>query len=188
MKKYLYLVLLTVSFISCRKVRDDRPPTIFEGTATPGPSAPAYVPPSCNPGLNKLDANSLNFLITFPSTPTVSINNKTLTYYNKTANNDEITVILYPFVKEQSTVYALSGSSGNLGEYYGYVELSANAMGPDKFPGKYASSLNRKIHLHYDKASGNYTLAFCESLFEFKYPIGGGKFNQNISGKFGFTF
>jgi hypothetical protein len=189
MKKYFYLVLLAITFNSCRKVYDQRPPTTFTTPPKTTQPGPAYTPPACNPGLNRTDAYVLNFQLYFPPVgPSVSMDKQTLTYYIKNDNNDELTVVLHPFVEEQSTVYTTSSSPINLGEYQSYIEFSANSLGSDKYLGKSTTQKVQKIHLEYDELSDNYTLVFCESPFVFNSPNGGGQFNEDISGKFNFSF
>lgn len=184
---FLASITLCLCFISCDTDVHERPDTKLSSTpVNPGGgsgSGPAYTSPSCNPAANKTECGTIyNFQVQFNSGPAVTLNNNTLTLEYQNGNNDQMTIVLSPFIPRQSNNFDLVNTPGAATNYKAYAELYGNSL---SFSNKFQviSQSGSRLHFKYDSVNDNYTMIFCNSIFYYN-----GSSSVAMNGKFSFIY
>lgn len=186
MKPYLYILLVILPFLGCREIQDERPASTFGAPVKISTDGPVYIPPACSPADNRSYGSLLNFQLDFPLAPMVNVTDKTLFYAVSNNNNDQLSIVLNPFIAKQSTIYTLSEESTDLGNYEAYVEFYANSMGSDKILAKSSTTQTRFVHVRYDANTDTYSMVFCDNVFKYE-DFNGTSYITDINGRFSFS-
>lgn len=159
--------LILLSFVACDTDTQERPATKFGTTVTPppGPTAPPFTNPACNPVINKTECSAYsNFMVQYNANPVINVVNDQLNLTYTNSNNDQLELRLSPFKKGQSCNYSFTNDILNAKDYKVFIEMNANSL---SFSSKYqVSSINSGIlHVKYNAFNDSYNFVFCNVPF-----------------------